>query len=68
MLTRIITILTLSFLLGEGVAGGDIVAMSASQEACVDCGFQLVVAGTFDHAGGGSKGGVKSTRRKFSFL
>jgi hypothetical protein len=43
------------------------VAMSASQESCVDCGFQLVVAGTFAHAGGGSKGmkgGVKSTRRK----
>ena len=47
---------------GCGVRGGDIVAMSASQASCVDCGYELVVAGTFAHAGGGSKGGVKSTR------
>lgn len=35
---------------GCGVRGGDILAISASQDSCLDCGFQLVVGGTFSHA------------------
>ena len=35
---------------GCGVRGGDILAISVSQDSCLDCGFQLVVGGTFSHA------------------
>jgi len=46
---------------GCGVRGGDILALTVSQDSCLDCGFQLVVGGTFSHAAA-PRMAVKHTR------